>query len=240
MTDIKDINSKNQTDQNTSINRRRKFLKNAMMAAPIITAVASKPVWGIEMISLSGNLSGNLSQKSSQYGNGPVGRSPGYWAQWEKITSCKESHQVQGKDRLYHWHQSGYKPTDSFSAIFGTNPLGVANNLGSVMRVAGNSDSFDRHAIAALLSSTNPSMRGQVPYTAERVIKAYQIVARNPTSQQSFDIIETFDSLFDNHDETEMLSGNIYISDTYLAQLSMIAGVSSPDISGVCGKKGKR
>jgi len=54
---------------------RRQFVKGAAIAAPIIAAVSSRPVWANTVSAVSGNLSGNMSQITQLYD----GCSPGFW-----------------------------------------------------------------------------------------------------------------------------------------------------------------
>ena len=83
MTEINHTDSKDKTvtEQSYSTSRRG-FLVKSAIAAPIITSVASMPVWGTgsgySMGSISGNLSGNL---SNHVHNTPTydGFSPGYY-----------------------------------------------------------------------------------------------------------------------------------------------------------------
>ena len=157
----------------------------------------------------------------------------------KKITSCKKNHRSQGNNRIYHWHQAGYKPTTSFSSVFGAAPMNAENTLGSVMRVGAGTDSFERHVVAALLSASHPLMASHVPYTVSQVKSAYSTVASNPYSTASLDIIDIFEALFIDHDETDLGAGTITISDQYLAELSIIAGVSSPRVDNVCKSKKK-
>jgi len=233
-------NSEASTKDNSKIkNSRRSFLTKAVITGPIISTVASRPVWGAGICSLSGSLSGNLSNHGEQSDcDGPVGRSPGYWAQWEKITSCNESHWKQGLKRLYNWDRAGFSPTDSFISALGTGP---DTTLGDVMRVGAGTDSFERHVIAALLSASHPLMFGLVPYTVQQVKDAYAKVLAAPGSQQATDIIAIFDALFDEHDEVELesLPLNYSITDQELAALSAIAGVASPRAQGACQTKTK-
>ena len=81
------------TEANSLIkNSRRSFLTKTIVAGPIVTVVASRHVWGTGICSLSGSLSGNLSNHGEQSScDGPVGRSPGFWAKWEKATNCDQS-----------------------------------------------------------------------------------------------------------------------------------------------------
>jgi len=59
-------------------NSRRRLLKNAVMAAPVILTVASRPVWA-RNCTLSGQLSGNLSDQDIDSDCGGEGCTPGYW-----------------------------------------------------------------------------------------------------------------------------------------------------------------
>lgn len=57
---------------------RRRFVKGAVGAAPVIMTLASRPVWGARNCTYSGQLSGNLSDQDEQPCGGE-GCSPGYW-----------------------------------------------------------------------------------------------------------------------------------------------------------------
>jgi len=233
----KDNNSEASTQDNSKVkNSRRSFLTKAVITGPIITSVASRPVWGAGICSLSGSLSGNLSNHGEQSScDGPIGRSPGFWSKWEKITSCKGNQQKTGRKRLYQWAQTPYSPLDSFSGIFGASPVaGYSDTLGAVMRTGAGTDSFDRHVIAALLSSTHSLMIGLVPYTAAQVIQAFQIVNSNPGTQQATDIIQIFDSLFNEHEEVSLGNQKVTLTDAELAALCNIIGKTSPRAAGAC------
>lgn len=73
-------NSVEKKTETTKTSNRRRFIKQGVMIAPVITTVASQPAWGRGMVSISGNLSGNLSRKPETYtANTYDGKSPGYW-----------------------------------------------------------------------------------------------------------------------------------------------------------------
>lgn len=224
--------------QTKESNNRRSFLKKGAIAAPVIASVASKPVWGSGICALSGSLSGNLSNHGDQMScDGPVGRSPGYWSKWEKITSCKSNQRKKGLNRIYHWKMAGYSPTDLFSLTFGASPLNAhTDTLGAVMRTGAGTDSFERHVVAALLSASHPAMAGLVPYTPQQVKDAFLIVNNNPGSQQANDIIEIFDSLFDNHDEVSLgkVPSDFALPEREVAQLCAIVGAPSPLTANTC------
>lgn len=95
MSDHEKNSVENLSETSKTANRRR-FLKKGAMAAPIITTLASRPVWGgdggFDVGSISGSLSGNLSNRTYQP-NKYDGCSPGYWhkadrypQQWGSLT----------------------------------------------------------------------------------------------------------------------------------------------------------
>ncbi|WP_448212683.1 hypothetical protein [Colwellia sp. MEBiC06753] len=193
---------------NTPSKSRRSFLIKSAMVPPVISTVASKPVWGTGICALSGSLSGNMSNHGDQYDcEGPKGRSPGYWCQWIKATFCPPK--KLGFKILYNWSEAGAWPTTSFSLIFGSAPSsGAPDSLGGVMMLGDynqGSTPFERHVVAAYLSSKHSLMASEVPYTTTQVIDAYQKVMANPGTQQASDIIDIFDALFTNH-----IDGSVY------------------------------
>lgn len=117
---------------------RRRFIKRAIVAAPFILTVASRPVWACNC-TMSGQLSGNLSD-----GNEPCrgqGCSPGYW-----------------KNHTHMWHYA-FPPDETFSKVFGVNPFYPDNpTLYQVIdKYVGPNDPFEPlvlvlgfHAVAAL------------------------------------------------------------------------------------------
>jgi hypothetical protein len=207
MMEMSDKQISNSVDASKTVkNTRRSFLKKTAIGAPVVSSIASQPVWGAGICALSGSLSGNLSNHGDQSDcKGPMGRSPGYWAQWEKATSCNTNHWPQGDNRIYNWSLTGYLPLASFSLIFGASPISAhSDTLGAVMRVGGGTDSFERHVVAAFLSANHPAMSALVPYTAQQVKDAFAIVNANPGTQQAADIIAIFNALFANHDENPL------------------------------------
>jgi hypothetical protein len=79
-------------DETYSVERRRFLLKGALVSAPVILTVASRPVWaggrrhgGGGGCALSGQLSGNLSQPEEECGG--EGCTPGYWMQDQHLDS---------------------------------------------------------------------------------------------------------------------------------------------------------
>jgi len=86
----------------SSTNSRRSFLTKAVVAAPILSSLASKPVWAIEQCTISGMLSGNLSTHDETCNFG--GLSPGYWKNhtWPFTSPTKENtfEQLFGVDEI--------------------------------------------------------------------------------------------------------------------------------------------
>ena len=89
---------------------RRRFIKMAIVTAPVILTVASRPVWA-RNCSLSGQLSGNLSGPDDCFGEGC---SPGFW-----------------KNHKSKWHLA-YLPGKLFYTAFGVDAFHGAT-LGAVI-----------------------------------------------------------------------------------------------------------
>ncbi|KPJ90537.1 MAG: hypothetical protein AMJ53_13315 [Gammaproteobacteria bacterium SG8_11] len=104
-------------DQNQS---RRKFIKGAAAATPIILSVASKPVWA-RNCSLSGQLSGNLSDHDGIPCSGQ-GCSTDFWAQSINLN-------------LYH---PKFPPDLPFSMAFGRNAFSGSSLLQVIRRNVAN------------------------------------------------------------------------------------------------------
>jgi hypothetical protein len=73
----KETNDISSETNSLSTNSRRSFLTKAVIAAPIVSVLASKPAWAVEQCTTSGMLSGNLSTNDEECSFG--GLSPGYW-----------------------------------------------------------------------------------------------------------------------------------------------------------------
>ena len=94
--------SKDITGMNFQGKDRRRFIKRAIIAAPFILTVTSRPVWAANC-TLSGQLSGNLSDGDEPCGG--EGCSPGYW-----------------KNHTNMWHYE-FLPDKQFVDVFGVNPF---------------------------------------------------------------------------------------------------------------------
>ena len=73
----KEVAPMDQKSDSSHAAARRSFLRKSAIAAPVITSLASKPVWAVDQCTISGLLSGNLSTHDSTCNFG--GLSPGYW-----------------------------------------------------------------------------------------------------------------------------------------------------------------
>lgn len=127
---------------------RRKFLKQATIAAPVLMTIANKPVLGMTC-TISGFVSGNLSRPSQDFCDG---LSPGYW----------KTHPEQYTD-------------ESFGTVFGgywkgsklpTWPVNIL--LSEVLQFKGHEDTYEfgSHAVAAYLNS----IHRQYSHTPQEII----------------------------------------------------------------------
>ena len=78
--------SKDITGMNSRGKDRRRFIKRAIVAAPFILTVTSRPVWAANC-TMSGQLSGNLSDAGEPCCG--QGCSPGYWKNHEINIACR-------------------------------------------------------------------------------------------------------------------------------------------------------
>jgi hypothetical protein len=125
--------SKDITGMNSRGKDRRRFIKRAIVAAPFILTVASRPVWAANC-TLSGQLSGNLSDAGDPCGG--EGCSADYWV-----------------DHTDMWHYE-FQPGCVFDSVFGTNVFGT-DTLGDVISKNGENGvkRLGREAVAALQNS---------------------------------------------------------------------------------------
>ena len=119
---------------------RRRFIKRAIIAAPFILTVTSRPVWA-NTCTISGQMSGNLSDQNYDCGEGC---SPGFWKKHEE-----------------EW--MGYSPADTYGGIFGVSfLLGdlTFHNVFSLCK-GGVTDGHLQlafHAVAALLNAAHTAV----------------------------------------------------------------------------------
>ena len=148
------------TGMNLQGKDRRRFIKRAIIAAPFILTVTSRPVWACNC-TLSGQLSGNLS--GNQDDDCREGCSPGYWKNHAgnpvKRKSCMW-------DPVYH-------PDRLFADVFGVNPFDDNYTLYEVICFcAGGATNIDRmlgfHAVAALQNAANANV--DFVYEPQKVI----------------------------------------------------------------------
>lgn len=110
--ELSDANVTTDSDQQLS---RRRLLKTAVKAAPVILTVASRPVWA-RNCTLSGQLSGNLSDQGGDCAG--EGCTPGYW-----------------KNHPQSWHKDIGEHL-MFDNVFGTNVF-PGLTLGDVIQLCG-------------------------------------------------------------------------------------------------------
>lgn len=125
--------SKDITGMNSRGKDRRRFIKRAIVAAPFILTVASRPVLAANC-TMSGQLSGNLSDAGDPCGG--EGCSVEFW-----------------KNNLGKWHYD-FKDHLLFKDVFGTDVFGT-DTLGDVISKNGENGvkRLGREAVAALQNS---------------------------------------------------------------------------------------
>lgn len=115
--DQEGLDSSDNSASNSSASRRR-LLKIAVKSAPVVLTVSSRPVWA-RNCTLSGQLSGNLSDQGGGGVCAGEGCTPGYW-----------------KNHPQSWHMSA-QPELLFDSVFGTNVFPNLS-LGQVIGLCGN------------------------------------------------------------------------------------------------------
>jgi hypothetical protein len=150
---------------------RRRFIKRAIIAAPFILTVTSRPVWAANC-TLSGQLSGNLSDGDEPCGG--QGCSPGYW-----------------KNHTVMWHDA-FQPDDLFDVVFKVNPFDpdTPTLYQIIDKYLGPNDPFEPlvlvlgfHAVAALQNAaTTVSFDLTVDQVINSVNEAYNsyLISLNP------------------------------------------------------------
>jgi hypothetical protein len=104
----------------------------------------------------------------------PKGCTPGYWKQPQHFES---------------W--TGYAPSDSFAAVFGTGPN--IPLLAALEQGVGGESAFMRHAVAALLNATHPDICYAGWYGNEYMIKWFvQETYRTGEFEYKKDMLEEF------------------------------------------------
>jgi len=127
--------SKDITGMNSRGKDRRRFIKRAIVAAPFILTVASRPVWAANC-TMSGQLSGNISGAAGEECCGGEGCSVEFW-----------------EGNYGNWHYA-YQHSCVFDSVFGTNVFGT-DTLGDVISKNGENGvkRLGREAVAALQNS---------------------------------------------------------------------------------------
>ena len=170
---------------------RRRFIKRAIIAAPFILTVTSRPVWA-NTCSISGQMSGNLSDQNYDCGRGC---SPGYW----------KNHQDE-------W-ASAYSTGANFDQVFGVFVFGTATLYEVISFCRGSESNPDRvlgfHAVAALQNAAHPAVVDFI-YNPSQVIGYVQQVYNGSlpgynveTLKDHFDMLNNQGSDLCGYDESE-------------------------------------
>lgn len=158
MSDHENNSVKNQSETPKASNRRR-FIKQGVMITPVITTVASRPAWGRDgIMSISGNLSGNLSRDEDTWQPTKFdGKSPGYWKHRTIDRFTTNSIFTIDKDT-------------SFSSLFG---FGTTDKtIFEILWDQGNEGTkLEKFALVAYLNSLK--FGTAFPYTAQEIVAFY-------------------------------------------------------------------
>jgi len=168
--------SKDIAGMNSRGKDRRRFIKRAIVAAPFILTVASRPVWAINC-TMSGQLSGNLSDAAGEECGGE-GCSAEYW---------------EGNHRM--WHHE-FQPDCVFDSVFrlSTEVFGK-DTLSKVISKSGNpKKDLGREAVAALQNAAGPVSYDFTVYQVIDMVRTAFDSGDNNTAFDSGDNNTAFDS----------------------------------------------
>jgi hypothetical protein len=171
-------------DKQTDINpqekhaSRRKFLLGAAKAAPVVTSIASLPVWA-NGVSISGNLSGNVSgtYEVAKFN----GCSPGYY----KAKGGNISHQ---SNRL---PSTEYQRT--FGDLFGYEGLSLATGE-TVKELLKDSSTYEveRRLVAHYYNAFDSGHSGNpenFPYSQQEIVDFYNLIGTSVTVSEANTIL---------------------------------------------------
>ncbi len=166
---------------------RRKFLKVASVSAPIISTIASKPVWA-GTCTLSGNMSGNTSTHDREHCLNFQGYSPGGWKNG-------------GASKKGYWDIIFYEKDSLIDDIFSGFPAlsykgkkvdkAIKDGVGAPLRclynalISDNAEHSDiKQFVAALLNAAlgEATTWFEYPYTTDDIIDIYNNA--DPTSEE--------------------------------------------------------
>lgn len=138
---------------------RRRFIKGVMGTAPVLLTLASRPVLGGGVCTISGMLSGNVSSPGAEPCQGCT---PGFWKVKQHIQN--------------NWPQTKFSPCQTFQSVFGVTVMGESSTLTLIealyLKGGANANSeaaTARHAVAGLLNSADPYVH--YGYTAQDFIQ---------------------------------------------------------------------
>jgi hypothetical protein len=189
------------------LNSRRKFLLGAAKAAPVVTSMAALPVWSLDA-SISGNLSGNLSNRTYELAKYD-GFSPGYYHMHTNNGSanggCSNGSKLDCTE-----YQKTFKSI--FNGVISSDPMNMsylASNLNATVEQVldpsnwgenpnGNGGTntangleavidgqiitqVDRFALTAYYNAVNPDVI-EFPYTQDQIKQFYSLYLEDPVT----------------------------------------------------------
>lgn len=129
---------------------RRRFVKVGLAATPVLMSVASRPVWGSGLCSLSGLMSGNASQHTHECTQG-YGCTPGFWRNhplvWPDPIVPGECSETGPSGKCQEWNADA---STKFNEAFGCGPT---KSMMWMLHQSEWSGTLEFHAIASLLNA---------------------------------------------------------------------------------------
>lgn len=204
--------SKTGDNTHSPVNDRRNFIKKGALAAPLIASVASRPVWAC---SVSGHMSGNLSQHSEDACTAPANASNwSYWAEWIDVFNFISANgtEIGNDSSIFLSKISGANagnayifdttdPQSPINALFNwyeadnaATGLAPTENTGSYLTTTkttrgdaiANGSMEEMRFVAALLNAAHPSI--EFPYSSNQWTVSY--IADNAGSMALDELLE--------------------------------------------------
>jgi hypothetical protein len=142
--------------------------KLVLVAVCVVTAIGGATL----AIASKGGGTSNSNAADTQYGTGGQGCTPGFWKQNHPNT----------------W--VGYKTTDTFDSVFGVTHFGSLTLLEAAALGGGGFNALARHATAALLNASNPSISYDL--SVAEIIKRVQEAFKANDPEPTKNVFEAF------------------------------------------------
>ncbi|MDD5579526.1 MAG: hypothetical protein PHY16_09635 [Methylobacter sp.] len=157
-----EIKNKSNTKEQAAVDKRRRFIKSAGIAAPVVLSLSSPSVFGA--LCLSEIMSGNQSHTGT--GSCALGQNPVYWRNPANKTAWTAANFVYGNNSSA-TNCSAYNGGTRFndSIAFGANALSTNPRMREL--VCSSPTTLNAYLVAALLNASTPG--SNYLYTAAQV-----------------------------------------------------------------------